>query len=112
MNCYRIAALKTLQANCGACYESGFFAAPAASQMSLASDLLVEKMRPQLIPLVESFPIGEIPSNIGNKWGDIYEQQMEQAKDSGMNKLDKDGVPPQWESYIKPFLHEDIKAKL
>lgn len=46
MTCYRITALKSLMGNCGACYESGFFAAPAASQMSVASDQLIEKMRP------------------------------------------------------------------
>jgi hypothetical protein len=63
--------------------------------------------------LVESInEIDILPSNIGNFYGDIYEQQLEQAMDSGMNKLDKDGVPPQWEQYIKPFLHEDIPVKM
>lgn len=73
MDCFRVSAVKSLIHNSGACYETGFFAPAAASQMSLAQDQLVAKMRPQLIPLVESFAIEEIPSNIGNKFGDIYE---------------------------------------
>jgi hypothetical protein len=51
------------------------------------------------------------PSNIGNSYGDIYEQNLEWAKDSSMNHLDKGGVPPQWEQYIKPFLHEEPPVK-
>jgi len=56
--------------------------------------------------------MNEFPSNIGNYYGDIYEQQLEQAKDSKLNKLDdaNGGVPPQWNDYIKPLLHG--KAKL
>lgn len=44
--------------------------------MKLALDLLIAKVRPQLIPLVESFTLygSEFPSNIGNYYGDIYEQ--------------------------------------
>ena len=59
-------------------------------------DHLIAKMRPQLIPLIEAISMNEFPSNIGNEYGDIYELQMEQARNSRMNKLDKDGVPPQW----------------
>jgi len=35
------------------------------------------KIRPQLIPIAEAFMITEIPTNIGNFYGDIYEQQIE-----------------------------------
>jgi hypothetical protein len=41
-------------------------------------------VRPQAIPLVESW--GQNPiSAIGNKYGDIYEQQFEWAKNSRLN---------------------------
>ena len=80
--------------------------------MKLAQDKLIAKMRPHLIPLVEAVVIDEFPSNIGNFYGDIYELQLEQAKNSRMNKLDKDGVPPQFESFIKPFLHGTPYPKL
>jgi hypothetical protein len=111
MECFRINAIKSLIDNCGAVYESQFFAPSAFNLMKQALDQLIEKIRPQLIPLVESYPLGDTPSNIGNYYGDIYEQQMEQARDSGLNKLDIGGVPPQWESYIKPFLHENVQPK-
>ena len=52
------------------------------------------------------------PSSIGNYYGDIYETQLDWAVNSPMQSLDKGGVPPQWETYIKPFLHEESKAKL
>jgi hypothetical protein len=45
-----------------------------------------------------------MPSSIGNSFGDIYETQLEWAKTSGMEKLDKDGVPVYFEELIKPFL--------
>lgn len=73
--------------------------------MKLAMDKLVMKVRPQLIPIIEATKLQELPSNLGNFYGDIYELQMDQARNSRMNKLDKDGVPPQWEAYIKPLLH-------
>ncbi len=71
-------------------------------------------MRPHLIPVIESIalPDGLVPSSIGNSYGDIYEQQMEWALNSAINKEDKDGVPATFETYIKPFLHEEPKAKL
>lgn len=113
---YRIAVLRSLLDDPGSVFESEFFVPVANSRMKSALDNLIRKVRPQLIPLVESInDVDTLPSNIGNFYGDIYEQQLDQAMDSGMNKLDKDGVPPQWEQYIKPFLHEDVpvtKAKL
>lgn len=40
---------------------------------------------------------------------------MEQARDSRLNHVDEKlgGVPPQWNDYIKPFLHgSETKEKL
>lgn len=73
---------------------------------------MVAKVRPQLIPLVEAktFEDIQMPSNVGNYYGDIYETQLELAKNSSLNLMDAKagGVPPQWEKYMKPFLHEDV----
>jgi hypothetical protein len=41
------------------------------------------------------------PSSIGNEFGDIYEQQLELAMAS---RLNKDEVPPYFEQLIKPIL--------
>jgi len=67
-------------------------------------------MRPHLVPLVETFAMPDeiIPSSIGNSYGDIYEQQLDWAMNSRLNKEDKDGVTANFEPYIKPFLHETI----
>jgi len=77
-----------------------------------ALEIMIAKIRPQLIPLVEakSFEDVQIASNIGNYYGDIYETQLDLAKNSSLNKMDAKagGVPPQWEKYMKPFLHEDV----
>ena len=52
-------------------------------------------MRPHLVPIIESVAQSDIsmPSSIGNSYGDIYEQQLEWAQSSRLNKLDKEGVP-------------------
>jgi len=71
-------------------------------------------VRPHLIPIIESvaLPDALLPSNIGNSFGDIYEQQMQWAVDSSFNKQDKGGISSSFETYIKPFLHEEPKEKL
>jgi hypothetical protein len=73
MECFRINAIKSLIENCGAVYESQFFAPSAFNLMKQALDQLIEKIRPQLIPMVESYVLSDSPSNIGNYYGDIYE---------------------------------------
>ena len=80
-------------------FDSGFFTPSAAKYINMALDNMLKKIRPQLIPLVEAKVDPDIvnPSNIGNFHGDIYETQMEWAKDSSLNHLDIGGVPPQWE---------------
>lgn len=109
---FKIAGLHMLSLDCGDLFDSEFFAPSANKMMRLAQDKLIAKMRPQLIPLIESVVMYEIPSNIGNFHGDCYELQLAQAKDSKMNKLDVNGVPPQWENYIKPLLHGSPYPKL
>lgn len=109
----KISAIKSLMDDCGSVFDSGYFAPSAWKNMQAALDILVKKIRPQLLPLgeVKAYPDYLIVTNIGNFYGDIYEQQLDQAIDSRMQHEDIGGVPPQWEGYIKPFLHEDIEPK-
>ena len=85
--------------NVGPIFDAGYFTPSVSMRMNEALDIMIRNLRPQLIPLVElkASPDLVLPSNIGNSFGDIYETQLEWAKDSSMNHLDKDGVPPQWE---------------
>ena len=106
----KIVALKSLSEDCGAVYASGYLAPQGFDNIREALDLLVRKMRPHLVPLVETFAMPDeiIPSSIGNSYGDIYEQQLDWAMNSRLNKEDKDGVTANFEPYIKPFLQETI----
>jgi hypothetical protein len=70
---------------------------------------LLSELRPHMIPVVESFAIDSQDWNtIGNKWGDIYELQLETAKKS---KLNSSKVPGFYEKYMKPTMTM-YKAKL
>ena len=73
--------------------------------------ILIE-LRPQMIPLVElksdELQDQSYLSAIGNKYGDIYELQLELAKRS---KLNKQQVPSFYEKYMKPTMNMH-KAKL
>ena len=61
------------------------------------------ELRPHMIPIVESFhtePLDRM-STIGNKYGDIYELQLETAKNT---KLNTNIVPRFYEKYMKPTM--------
>jgi hypothetical protein len=90
----KVAALRSLISDCAHCYDSGFFAAGATQNMSKAFDNIVKKLRPQLIPLVESYDLPDftLMSSIGNSFGDIYENQLDLAMDAPMNRT-KDAIP-------------------
>lgn len=47
-------------------------------------DVLIKKIRPNMVSLGEGWDMPDeiVPSNIGNKYGDIYETQLEWAKES------------------------------
>ena len=99
--------------NVGPIFDAGYLSPSSFKNLNEALDEVIKRLRPMLIPLAEAKCFAEIvmPSSIGNYYGDIYETQVEWAKDSSMNHLDKDGVPPQWEEHIKPFLHKDVPIK-
>jgi len=57
-----------------------------------------------MIPLVESFHHSDdiLMSAIGNSYGDIYETQLQWARDSRMNR---NKVTPLFDKYLKEMLH-------
>lgn len=84
-------------------YETGYFK-PGSGQLVLdgLKELLV-KLRPQMIPLVETFNWSDsmLVSAIGNKYGDIYEQQLEWARNS---RLNKNQVLPGFKEHLLPIV--------
>jgi len=71
-------------------FNIGYF--PKGSNLSEhiqeAIKILLLRMRPQAISLVESFPIADeiMCSAVGNSYGDIYEKHLECAMNSRLNK--------------------------
>jgi len=87
-------------------YESGYFQKGTTSLINQAIKVLLTRLRPQLIPLVEMSPITDnhLMSAIGNSYGDIYETHLEWAQTSRMND-NKGSIPVGWNDYIMPILH-------
>jgi len=56
-----------------------------------------------MIPMIEFIQLTDysLLSAIGNTYGDIYEQQLELAMNS---RLNKEQVPPYFEKYQKPIM--------
>ena len=55
-----------------------------------------------MIPLAEGWPqLDTVYTVIGNKWGDIYEAQLDFAKNS---RLNKNKVPRYYETLMKPVM--------
>ena len=93
---------------CGAgVFDSGFCAPGSLRAMQRAMEQCVVELRPQFVPLVETlyFPDHLTPSVIGNEFGDIYEQQLELAMKSRLNKKP---VPEYFERLMKPVLRPKL----
>ena len=105
----RLFAVQHLRQSPKALYETGFFAAGAANLLERAFKQLLVDLRPHMLGLVEWFSTGDtMPSVIGNKYGDIYEAQLETAMKS---RLNRQPVPSYYEKYMKPTMTM-YKAKL
>jgi len=88
-------------------YETGYFGQGSNSLLNEAYNMLLRGLRPHIIPLVEgseeniqqedSWNI----STIGNKYGDIYETQLEVSKNS---RLNTGKAPACYESLMKPII--------
>lgn len=71
----RVFALNELSNDSVANYETGHFQMGTHSILLDAQKKIMNKVRPQMIPLVEAwgFPDSYLVSAIGNSYGDIYE---------------------------------------
>ena len=113
--CLKAFALRSLLLDSQTLYECGFFAKGSGRQVDLAYRESLKQMRPQMLPLVESFSkAGDtkfVPSTIGNEYGDIYEMQLDTARNS---KLNKGIVPEFFETHMKPVMtmHKSPAPKL
>lgn len=68
-------------------------------------------IRPKVLQILESFDLPDfyLSSAIGNSYGDIYEQHLEFAKGSRLNKTKAgDAIPDGYMEYMMPIL----KAKM
>lgn len=87
--------LHTLKGDLKALYESGYFSMNVSGSMiEEAIMLLLEKIRPQALNILEStkFPDEILMSAVGNSYGDIYETHFEWAKNSQLNQ-GEDSIP-------------------
>ena len=64
---------------------------------------MLNTLRPQIVSLAESFAVPDhvLCSAIGNSYGDIYETQLEWAKNS---RLNKHKIAPGFKENILPIL--------
>ena len=105
----RLFGVQHLRTNPKGLYETGFFTAGASNLVEKSFKQLLIDLRPHMLGLVEWFSVGDtIPSVIGNKYGDIYEAQLEAAVNS---RLNKQPVPSFYDKYMKPTMTM-YKAKL
>ena len=90
-------------------YACGYFGKGATKLLDDSMHMVLTELRPHMVPLVEAFTIDAQDFNvIGNKYGDIYELQLDTAKNSRLNRTP---VPPYYEKYMKPTMTMH-KAKL
>ena len=68
-------------------YDSGYFKRGDQQLIQKAVTILLKKIRPQAIPLIELSNISDrtLTSAIGNSYGDIYETYFEWSKTSRLN---------------------------
>lgn len=74
----KISALHELQQDSTSLYACGYFAVEALALQNEAMDVLIKKIRPDMVSLGEAWNMPDeiVPSSIGNKYGDIYETQL------------------------------------
>ena len=87
-------------------YDAGYFKQGDQALIEEGYKLLLEKLRPQAIPLIEliSLPDDILQSAIGNSYGDIYETHFEWAKNSRLNDPANGSIPKGFNEHILPIL--------
>lgn len=99
----KLFAVKHLMDDSQFLFEMGFFTQGSSLLRDQAFKQLLTTLRPNMIPIVEFSPMmgRAIHTTIGNWHGDIYEQQLDVAKASRLNKTE---VPPYYNSLMKPTM--------
>ena len=102
----RVFALKELIEESRLLYEEGFFNKGSSNLLSDAYNMCLRELRPHMLPLVEISDVVQEDawniSTIGNRFGDIYETQLEVAKNS---RLNTGKPPPYYEKLMKPIMN-------
>jgi hypothetical protein len=111
----RIFALRQLQQDSTPCFDAGFFGKGSTGLLNATMKAALIELRPHMIPLVEYKMFMDDQyvniSAIGNKYGDIYESQLNWAIGSRLNKQKK---PHYFEELAMPMIRGELlnKAKL
>jgi acyl-CoA oxidase len=84
-------------------HQSGYFNKSHAQLLRKYYEQCLADMRPHALNLIESYlhTDNNLNSCIGNYYGDIYEQQLDWAKNSKLNKRTE--PLPGFDKYMKPF---------
>lgn len=101
--------LTVLQLDCSALYESGYIECAGSFSGLVLSAIkqLCTLIRPDALNIVEAAQISDetLCSSIGNSYGDIYETQLEWAKNSRMNQTkDGDAITDGFREFMMPLL--------
>jgi len=90
-------------------YEAGYLGAGSSDLMDEAVKVLLKRIRPVAIPLVEmvEMPDDYLMSAIGNSYGDIYETHFKWAKESRFN-TGGDNIPKGWKETIMPLMNSKL----
>ena len=95
-------AVKLLMTDSECLYETGFFGRGSKRLIADAMKHLLVQLRPHMVPLAETPAFLDVVyTTIGNKWGDIYEAQLDFAKNSRLNKTK---VPHYYQTLMKPVM--------
>ena len=106
-NCCALVGINFLKDYTNLGYESGYLPKGSQTLIQEAFKILLARIRPQVIPLVEAFGIPDsvLVSAVGNSYGDIYETHLEWAKNSRLNKTELgDAIPDGYMENIMPIL--------
>lgn len=89
----------------GGLYECGYFTQGAELLVSDSIKLLLTRLRPQILNIIESFGFTDnyLMSAIGNSYGDIYETHLEWAKTSRLND-NKGSIADGFMEFMMPIL--------
>lgn len=100
--CVKIFAIKQLMSDTTPLYECGYFGDGSQQLLEDSMHFLLNQLRPHMIPLVECYGVdGQDWNVLGNKYGDIYELQLDTAKKARINKTP---VPAFYHKYMKPTM--------